>query len=418
MAKPNKTNITEVKKGTNRKIETSRTSGSQATKGQTFYANTHLNHKASKSDVFEFAAPQYSGATTGTLDFNGQSFNSIFEIYGRGQLSFSFSANNETFISEGYNFMSHDIYKIPNRDLERYRNNTTQENYESIKNKIERPFISFSASTAVTSTLLTSSDLYTFSPEQFDKPIRGLSEQIFEDKSMYFFNIKHSFSATLNNYKDVIGMDERRVRYNRELDFETQGDVNKIETGPFSGLSAQGMFFTCFTPPNRPQLENPKPESYSCETFSPEFFFSNVTDGDEYVVEITYEDVNSGFTVFSATSRYFFSTDDACDPNGGNRPAASIEKTSFISESTRRVSVPIVPGSVYYYRVGNVKYVVNLFGVKQSIITYTDPFKTESFSGQSVEYTVDSSISRKPVETSKGGSKDDELNFPPYVPQR
>ncbi|MDG1950252.1 MAG: hypothetical protein P8J32_05575, partial [bacterium] len=336
MAKRNDTNIARVRDGVIQKTKTSKTSGTQATKGQSFYANTHLNHKASQSDAFEFDAPLYSANTTGTLAFAGQSAKSIFEIYGRAQITMNFSGNNATFISPNYVNMSHDIYKIPYTDVLRYRDDRSQANYLKVKNQIEQPFISFTASTAITSILLTTDDQYTFSPEQVDKPLRGRSEELFEDKAMYFFNTRHAFTQTLNTYQNVIGMDERSRNYVRQPSFRTFGDENLIESGSWSGLTAKGMFFTCFYPPSMPKIEDPRPESYSAETFTPEFYFSNVSDGDEYVIEITYQDINSGFTAFSATSQYFYSKEMS---KNSTRRVANVEKTSFISETTRRAAV-------------------------------------------------------------------------------
>ena len=327
----------------------------------------------------------------------------------------NFSGNNSTFISPNYVNMSHDIYKVPYTDILKYREAPNQENYLRVKDKIENPFISFTASTAITSTLLTTADQYTFSPEQVDKPIKGRSEELFEDKAMYFFNTRHTFTQTLNTYQNVIGLDERKRNYVRQPKVTTLGDVNPIESGEWSGLTAQGMFFTCFYPPSVPQIEDPRPESYSGLTFTPEFYFSNVSDGDEYVIEITYQALNSGFTVFSATSQYFYSKEAS---ENSTKRVANTEKTSFISEKTRRASVPLIPGSSYYYRVGNIKNVVNLFGVKQSIITYTESVAANSYSAQTVSYVVDSAGSKLPPGTTEGGSGTQTTEYPSYVPSK
>lgn len=402
MAKRNDTNIARIIDGVIQKTKTSKTSGTQSTKGQSFYANTHLNHKASQSDLFEFSAPIYSANTAGTLAFAAQTSKSIFELYGRPQVKFAFSGNNSTFTSANYINMSHDVYKVPYTEILNYRESPTQENFDIVKKRISQPFVSFTASTAITTTLTGSSDPYVCSPEQIDKPLKGLSEEIFEDKAMYFFNIRHSFRETLNPYQNIIGMDERKLYYDKTPVFKTFGDETRIESGAWSGITAKGLFFTCFYPPSVPNIEDPRPESYSAETFTPEFFFSNVSDGDEYVVEITYQDINSNFTITSATSKYFYSKSES--KNSTSR-VAHVEKTSFISETTRRAAVPLVPGSTYYYRIGNIKYVVNLFGVKQSIISYTEPVQSEAYSAQTVSYVTDSQGSKLIPDTADGGSQ-------------
>jgi hypothetical protein len=417
MAKRNDTNIARIKRGVIQKTKTSKTSGSQDTKGQSFYANAHLNHKASKGGVFEFAAPLYSANTAGTLDFNGQSSKSVFELYGRAEIDMAFSANNETFLSPNYVSMNHDIYKIPYTDVLKFRQTQDQANYLTVKQQIESPFISFTATTATTVALSSSTNIavYTFSPEQIDKPLRGRSEEIFEDKAMYFFNTKHAFTQTLNTYQNTIGLDERKQNYVRQPLLETFGDENVIESGAWSGLTARGVFFTCLYPPSVPKIEDPRPESYSGETFTPEFYFSNVSDGDEYVIEITYQDLNNNFTIASATSQYFYSK---VETENSTRRVANVEKTSFISETTRRASVPLVPGSTYYYRIGNVKSIVNLFGVKQSIISYTESTQGEVYSGQSISYIVDSGGSKLPPYISDGGSGNQTGDYQGETPDR
>lgn len=416
MAKSNKTNIAKVQDGKILKTRVSKTSGTQNTKGQAFYANTHVNHRASRSDTFEYDAPRYSANTTGTLAFVGQDAKSIFELYGRPEIKMSFSANTGSFTSSTYVNMSHDIFKIPYNELEAYRANPTQENFASIKEKISSPFLSFTATTALTATLfLTGASEYIFSPEQIDKPIRGLSEEIFEDKAAYFFNTRHTFDRTLNAYQNIITPAGNQAFYNRTARFKTAGDVTPIEAGPWSGMNAQGVFFTCFYPPSVPKMEDPKPELFSGETFTPEFFFSNVADGDRYVVDITYQNLNSGFTVASATSKYFYAKEESAV---GTQRRATKEQTSFISEDTRRVSVPLIPNSTYYYRVGNIKEVINIFGVRQQIITYTNPVAALSFSGQNVSYVLDSAATKDVPAAPVGGNSTQTGEYQGEVPER
>lgn len=414
--KSNNTNIAKVQNGQIVKTKTSKTSGTQNTKGQSFYANTHLNHKASRNSPFEYDFPKYSAITAGTLDFDGQTRLSIFELYGRPQINFSFSANTDVFSSATYINMSHDIYKVRYTDVLNYRENPTLENYEKVKSSIENPFIKFTASTN-SYIGLSSGATYTFAPGQVDKPLRGISEEIFEDKAMYFFNIRHSFNRTLNNYTDVIGPDERKLFYNRSADLITAGELTPIETGPWCGITAQGIFFTCMYPPSKPQIEDPRPESYSGLTFTPEFYFSNVSDGDEYVIEITYLNSNSAFTSSESTSQYFYTKEAT---KNSTRRVANRESTSFISETTRRASVPLIPGATYWYRIGNVKVVDNIFGVRQSIITYTDPVQSQSFSSQTVSYVIDSAGSAdSPIRTAGGSIVGGQTaEYDEYVPEK
>lgn len=409
MAKNNTTNIAKIENGIILKTRTSKTSGTQDTKGQAFYANAHLNHKASKSSLFDFDAPKYSAETAGTLDFVSQTSLSIFEVYGRPEFRLSFTANTEAFSASSYAYMSHDLYKIPYNLIESYRNNLSVDYFNKVVDRLENPLISFTAQTATTFTLAQFGTGYTFSPEQIDKPIRGLSEELFEDKAAYFFNTRHTFKKVLNNYQGIIAMTNNDgimqpvgdfSFYNPNVQIKTEGDVSIIQAGPWSGKTAKGMFFTCFYPPSKPKMESPLPEEFSGLTSTPEFYFSNVSDGDSYVIDITYQNINSGFTIQSATSKYFYTKEEVAS---GTQRRATLEKTSFLSESTRRASVPLIPGSTYWYRVGNIKEVVNLFGVKQQIINYTSATQAAAFSGQSISYVLDSFATKLPPSQSGGG---------------
>ena len=414
MTKKNNTNIAKIEGGKILKINTSKTSGNNQSKGQVFYCNNHLNHRQSENSFLEYDIPSYSAETAGTLYFNSQDSKSIFEVYGRPSLDLFFYNNDDVFSASNYVNMSHDIYKIKYQDVLKYRRSLAKEDFDVVVEKIQNPFISFTASTASTMQLSFSGGLYVFSPEQIDKPIKGFSEEIFEDKAMYFFNTRHSFFRELKKYESAFSINGNKVVYQDSFIIKTEGHTNKILAGEWSGVTAKGIFFTCFSPPSAPVIQEPRPESYSASTFSPEFYFSNVADGDEFVVEISYVNTNSGFTASSATSQYFYSKEESEFPVGR---VANKEGGTFLSEVTRRVSVPIIPDTTYWYRIGNVKFIENIFGVKQTIIAYTDSFSANSYSNQHISYFVDSSsVSQKPPPSVGGGNP--KTDAPEFVPEK
>jgi len=119
-------------------------------------------------------------------------------------------------------------------------------------------------------------------------------------------------------------------------------------------------------PPNKPNLNVSNGNSEiavrgTLSTFSPTFNFNAVDDGDYYQLQVTYN-----------TSDYLFE-----DPGVAT---FKIEKQEGDAEFVRTFSTPLTPKSQFLYRIGNVKEIENIFGVRQSTVVYSDYVAAETAS--------------------------------------
>lgn len=241
---------------------------------------------------------------------------------------------------------------------------------------------------------------YDFFPNQLIKPAGSYSEEVFEDRAQYLFNTRYSFYSSGNSYNSctVLDIDNNIVPfiYTSTTVLDTIGDRSIITQGPWSGLSANGLFFTCFQPASKPIVEFPFPDSGVTRqhSFTPTFNFSNVEDGDRYILQITYNMSDSGFTDGSSVSGYTTYTREKTT----NSREEIVDKTSTVavgtdsttSKTTRRMNVPIKPGQPYWFRIGNIKLVKNIFAVEQKTVTYSDVFSSITGSRANIELFVDS----------------------------
>ncbi len=153
--------------------------------------------------------------------------------------------------------------------------------------------------------------------------------------------------------------------FSRSDSFLTVSDLNKPKyeefntevpkhsiTGisKYTGTTVQGYFFTYFVVPNRPKIETPI-SSGIIDTYSPKVYYSNVEDGDSSIVEVVYDINDTGFT----SDKFSFLIKKDINENG-------IQTASF----------PIKTGKEFMYRIGNVKSLTNIFGVKQKIISFSE----------------------------------------------
>jgi len=131
---------------------------------------------------------------------------------------------------------------------------------------------------------------------------------------------------------------------------DRQRDV-EITTPTFNGTVVGGNFFAYFTVPNKPKFESPV-LSGQTDTFSPKVFFSNVEDGDEYVIEVTYDLQDTGYT--------------------NNKVVYNVSKNLSVDTKIQEVAFSMKTNSNFMYRVGNVKKLTNVFDVKQKITTFSN----------------------------------------------
>jgi hypothetical protein len=203
------------------------------------------------------------------------------------------------------------------------------------------------------------------------------SEILFEDKAQYFLNNRFIFNTTGNTYNQTNTINENTgitpFVYNNEVEISSNGSRSIISEGPWAGQIANGLFFTCFQPPSKPVLEFPAP---SIKTFTPTFNFSNVEDGDEYLLEVSYDLSDTGFTntnISSGMTFYEIEKDDkSLETITDKTDQDTVGFESSTSKVIRRYNRPLRAGSDYLFRIGNVKRIINIFGVLNKVVNYSD----------------------------------------------
>jgi hypothetical protein len=170
----------------------------------------------------------------------------------------------------------------------------------------------------------------------------------------------------------------------------------------------QGLYFAAFQPPNKPKIENPLPTG---GTFTPSFFFSNAEDGDEYVLQVEYA-TNATFSSTTQTHQYFRSKSQSSeetvtefDNSEASSTTARVQKTTTVK--ARRVEAALTPSQSYCWRIGNIKFIIDVFGIKRSVITYSDINCSITSSGD-WGVNIDNETNRTRSETTDGSDASSE----------
>lgn len=254
----------------------------------------------------------------------------------------------------------------------------------------------------ILSSVISSGITYDFYPSQFYKPKNQYTQLVFEDRSQYFFNISYLFQNTGNTFLSTYNLsgsdDIIPFAYSASTFVSTVGQTQTITQGEWSGNTCFGLFFTCFTPPNKPIIEFPFPPTgeTSRATFTPIFNFSNIEDGDRYVFQLTYNMADSGFTetsdISGKTSYYFEKDEVIAEEMIEKTNQVEVGSESSTSKKIRRFSAPIKPGLSYWYRIGNIKNIIDIFNVKREIINFSDTYSATSSSRSVIELSIDSVV--------------------------
>lgn len=370
-----------------------------------------------------YALPGFS-SSTGTYDYYGSQYHSVFVIYTRPSLSFVFTGNTHVFTSDTRFFgIMQELYKIRHEDVLDYRSSQSEGSWERVAKCIREPIVTYSASTSAVTTAFTMSVL----PEQFIKPEDGYTEEVFEDRAEYFMNMRFLFSTsgstsgtttgsttgsttattitTLSiNTIDGNGLITTRP-YTADTFVLTHDRKSMITNGSWSGETIFGLFFTCFQPPSRPVLHFPFPATAITEniTTTPTFNFSNVEDGDSFVLQVTYDLTDTGFTntnAYSGVTDYprektDNSLEQTIDKTTNDIADRGSERTTTIR--TRRINAPIRRNSLFLYRIGNVKGIKNIFDVNQQIVNYSQYYTGATGSRETLRLYVDSRAAEEPA---------------------
>jgi hypothetical protein len=387
------------------------TVGDNDSEMQFFINNYWAESYGGRVPIFSQTIPSYI-TIGGTTDYYGQNPLSVFTNLSRPFIRYTFTANTSSITS--IKKIVHKIYKIdyptfknfqinqPTIEVEReitskdalsksesnytqrskeklgsnpqidfvrsYKHPLTEEDAKLLQPILSEPYVIYTASTSGITT-----NIYDFYPNQYSKKLSEFKEELFEDKAQYFVETEFSFEIDkgldYEKYYEYVDGELVETTWDNTVDFTTKDPIHTIEAGDFKGVDVRGAYFTYFTVPDKPKIEYPIVEG-TLTTFTPEFFWSEGEGADEYLIQITY---NTGDTNFSGT---IF-----------NYPIAKEEKSKHVAESrikfpdrefssnksTRSASIPLKgQSSSFLYRIGNVKYLENIFGVRQFVVTFSD----------------------------------------------
>lgn len=393
------------------KIRYFTTVGDNDSESQVFCNNYWVESYGGRVPVFSQTIPTYT-TVGGTTDYYGQNPLSIFTNLARPFIRYTFTGGTSAMTS--VTKIIHKIYKIDYQTFKNFQANQptnniekevrtvdsisqvnsdyTQKNREKLganqpidfirgynqplsmdDAKLLQPLLvdPYVTYTADTSTITT--NIYDFYPDEYSKKLGEFKETLFEDKSQYFIETEFGFEINkgLNyiNYETYIDGQLVEQAWDNTVEFTTTDPTHTIEVGDFKGLDIKGAYFTYFTVPDKPKIEYPYVEGV-LTTFAPEFFWSEGEGADEYLIQITY---NTGDTAFSGTIFNYPIAKDEKNLHIAQSRIKSSDTEFSTNKSIRSASVPLKgKSSSFLYRIGNVKYMENIFGVRQFVVTFSD----------------------------------------------
>jgi hypothetical protein len=320
-----------------------------------------------------FPVPLFSlkGAT---FDFYKQVIDGIsVNINNQKQIFYNYTANTSSF--SAITKTIYDIYKL---DFPTY--NTVFNNFDIEGDEILPDSATTIGATAETITTDTISEIlenplitlydtgstitlpnYTLDLPFIVKPENQFAQPLLEDKAQYFIDTRYEFplerDKSLGGYQILSGGVATNIQLtgltdNGDFLVETSRNAETISKGKFSGITAHGALFTYFVAPQKPNIDviSDQPSVIgTLDTFSPIFSFNNVSDGDYYRLQVTYDVSDTSFT-------------------GGT--IFRIQKQEGEPDFIRTFSTPLTPDALFLYRIGNTKEITNIFGVKQNVTTW------------------------------------------------
>lgn len=395
---------------------------------EAFYVNQFITDEIYNSEFFAYDTPSYY-TFGGTLNYYAQDFWSIFTNVYRPLIKFIFTANTTNFGTG--TTIKHQVYKIPYDIYSKYISEEIRQGIEQNKDSSEETIEETITESGITKTIVTTrkknilNTIEKFAPEKFPETISGygietvdkyskikelltnpiltitastsgistsvydlfldgyqknlgiFKYQLFEDYAQYFittqFEMVHEQSTRL---KDFCNLDESGnivpVNYEQYITETTPVYSHVITGGTFSGVTVYGNYFTYFLLPNKPKWTSPY-VSGQLATFSPTFFWTNANDADSFLFQVVYD--SGDCQSFSGVVYSYpvnvedtkLSTDEML--NRDSEPWAITQKTVDV---VREYSIPLLSNKTFWYRVGNVKEMINIFGVKQSVVTFSD----------------------------------------------
>lgn len=404
------------------------TTGTKTTVSQSFSHNIFFDALDASTSPFIFDVPQYT-TVGGTKDYYGQNPLAIFTNLVLPFIRFDFSANTESFGTDV--LIKHDFYRVSwdtfstvksglksfsdesiqsenfieetieetdsdgnvnkrvvkkstvevNNVIKSSRKPTGRDSIEGSK-KVTKPTIAdvqtqldnpvFSI-TAATTGITTS--IYDLQIDQFVKNLGELKTELFQDRDQYIIDTNFIFDKTstvgLTDLKTIDGVDGSISDgvYKSTDTIETITEKQTISDGYFKGLDFKGgEYFSFFEVPDKPIFEYPTP-SGQINTFTPEVFWTNGENADEYLIQVNYNTGDTGFT--GTVFTYIVPKSDEFKEEAVSKTKGS--DTEFTTTKTiRKYQLSLKSNKCLIYRVGNVKVIKNLFDVRQSVVTFSD----------------------------------------------
>ncbi len=375
------------------KIIKTQSTGNADSVTQAFSQNRFVKITPQKSSIFTFLNPVYliEGATYNYYEQNNDA--TSFNLNNNKQYALNFTANTASL--SGITLLNHELYRIRYNDyvnakIVSMNANTISEatlpfvgTAITLTNSVSEPLITFTdymtGGTSVPNNLL--GNKYTFTFPTVVKPTDSYKIELFEDKAQYFIDSKFIFPKpidyTLGKIQTISASTIVTIKEypNEPYEFLESSLGEHVITGntPFSGLTVRGAFFTYFVPPKKPILnvgggDSTNPVVGKLPTFSPTYNFNNVDDGDYYRLQATYDITDYSF-IHDSLANF------------------EINKQHGDAEFVRTYSTPLTPNKKFLYRIGNTKEIINIFGVKQSLTTWSDTIQAETANDGNYEFS-------------------------------
>ena len=420
------------------------TAGDSNSVSQAFYNNCLADSMPAQTSFFSFLKPMYY-TYGGTLDYYGQDPYAIFTNLVRPPIRFIFSANTSSLSGDSY--FIHEIYRLDYDTFKLYSdnqidtpvnltnksdssNNSTGNNlvgknasskgFESsekiktgnnriiqpekffggeltnsdkstIQNFLSNPLIIITASTSGIT-----GNVYDLFIEQYVKRLGNYKTELFLDKSQYFVNTKLVFYKNLNkNYEDFynnnFGAAAIPSQWNDSLKIiSTNNSKYTIDSGMFTGIDVIGNYFSYFIVPDKPKVEYPVAEG-QLSTFTPEFRWSNGDSADSFLIRISY---NTGDTGFTGTV-YNYPVEKS---EKNSKTSTSVTKGSFDEISTTKTlytfQISVKSNKSFIWQIGNSREFIDIFDVRRNVVTFSEYYAAISQSEPIKTYVVSESDSK------------------------
>lgn len=393
-----------------------------------FSVNHFVDVNIVNNNFFEFDTPSYY-TLGGTLNYYNQDFYSVYTNVSRPFIRFVFTANTDHFGTG--TTIKHQIYRIPYKEYKEYtaelerkniqqNKNSSEEtveetitengiskttvtkrkvsltniaetltpksfpseisgyefnstnSYDKIKNFLTTPILTITATTSGIST-----NVYDLFLGEYQKNKEDFSYQLFQDYAQYFITTQFEFKreqgdglyefCQLGKSGTIVPVEYQQ--YYQEI---TPKNTHIITGGTFSGFTVCGNYFTYFLNPNKPKWVRPYVTG-QLTTFSPNFFWSNSNDADSYLLQVVYDSGDS--QSFSGTVYSYPIAKEATKLSTEEMLGADVEDWATTQKTTdivREYSVPLLRNKQFWFRIGGVKEMINIFGVKQSVVSFSD----------------------------------------------